>query len=158
MRGRFGFIVGWIPCDGVGRRRKNRRGRTIKGLLDGSQNRYFDESVLEPRATGAADRIGGHVDSAPRARIHVITGSARWAEASGADRACTDIRRNAGPALRTRERDGGHRGEAHAADALGRLLRDEPPAGGAMVQPEGALFLPCSSADGRRPSVDWSET
>src|SRR5436309_2865481 len=117
MRGRFGFIVGWVPSDGVGRRRKNRRGRTIKGLLDGSQNRYFDESVLEPGSAGAADRIGGHVDSAPRARIHIITGFARRAEASGADRACTDIRRNAGPAFRTRERGGGDRSEAPAADA-----------------------------------------
>ena len=97
------------------------------------------------------------MDSAPRARIHIITGFARRAEASGADRACTDIRRNAGPAFRTRERDGGHRGEAHAADALGGLLRDEPPAGGALIQPDGELFLPGASTDGRRPFVDVSE-
>src|SRR2546428_6925418 len=158
MRGRFGFIVGWVPSDGVWvRRRKNRRGRTIKGLLDGSQNRYFDESVLEPGSAGAADRLGGHVDSAPRARIHVITGSARWAEASGADRACTDIRRNAGPALRTRKRHGRHRGESHAAHALGGLLRDETAAGGALIQPDGELFLPRTSADGGRPFVDVAE-
>ena len=97
------------------------------------------------------------MDSAPRARIHVIAGLARWAETSAAHRACAHIRRDARPALRTRERDGGHRGEAHAADALGGLLRDEPPAGGALVQPDGELFLPWSSADGRRPFVDVSE-
>src|SRR5207249_814293 len=72
-RGLGSFRRVWV------RRRKNRRGRTIKGLLDGSQNRYSEESVLEPGSAGAADRIGGHMDSAPRARIHVIAGLARWA-------------------------------------------------------------------------------
>ena len=97
------------------------------------------------------------MDSAPRARIHVIAGLARWAETSAAHRACAHIRRDARPALRTRERDGGHRGEAHAADALGGLLRDEPAAGRALIQTDGELFLSRASADGGRPFVDVVE-
>ena len=97
------------------------------------------------------------MDSAPRARIHVIAGLARWAETSAAHRACTHIRRDARPALRTRERDGGHRGESDTADALGRLLRDETAAGGALIQPDGELLLPRTSANGRRPFVDVAE-
>src|SRR5436309_14756817 len=39
----------------------------------------WKKSVLEPGATGAAHRIGGDVDPAPRACVHVVHGSARVA-------------------------------------------------------------------------------
>ncbi len=41
------------------------------------------------------------MDAAPRARVHVIAGSARLREASAADRARVHIRRDPGPAIRT---------------------------------------------------------
>src|SRR5207245_7063897 len=112
---------------------------------------------LAPGLEGPADRMRGHLGSSLRARIHVIAGPAGGAESSDPPRACAQFRRDARPALRTRERDGRHRGEAHAADALGGLLRDEPAAGRALIQTDGELFLSRASADGGRPFVDVVE-
>ena len=97
------------------------------------------------------------MDAAPWARVHVIVGPARRREASAADRARVHIGRDSGSAIRTREGDGGHRGEPDAADAFRRLLRDEPAARRALVQPDGELFLSRSSADGCRGVVNVAE-
>jgi len=97
------------------------------------------------------------VDAAPRARVHIIAGSAGRREASAAHRARVHIGRDSGSAIRTREGGRGHRREADAADAFRGLLRDEPAARRALVQTNGELFLPRPSADGCRGVVDVAE-
>jgi len=97
------------------------------------------------------------VDAAPRAGVHIIGGSARRREAPAADGARVHIGRDSGPAIRTRERDRGHRRESDAADTFRRLLRDEPPARRALIETDGEFFLPRPSADGRRALVDVAE-
>src|SRR5207245_10490857 len=104
----------------------------------------------EPGATRTRDRIRGDVDAAPWARVHVVVGAARRREAPAADWARVHIGRDSGSAIRTREGDGGHRGEADAADAFRRLLRDEPAARRALVQTNGELFFPRPSANRSR--------
>jgi len=80
------------------------------------------------------------VGATARARIHVVVSWARRAEFDATHRA--DVRRgwHARAALGTQERDRGGRGESHAADARGRGLRDEAPAGRALIQRQGALI------------------
>jgi len=97
------------------------------------------------------------VDAAPRARVHIVAGSTRRREASAADRARIDIGRDSRTAIGTREGEGGHRGEPDAADAFRRLLRNEPAARRALVQPDGELFFPWPSADRCRDLVDVSQ-